>query len=100
MEAPKIPSLFGLKTKKPNQFYFEPRFYNERKEKLQERYAKINRELKNAPRNDNSSSEAFKSNLRANWNESYSRNRTGGTLNKRVLIYIVALAALSYIILA
>ena len=31
MEAPRIPSMFGFKSKKPDQFYFEPRYYDERK---------------------------------------------------------------------
>ena len=34
MEAPKIPSMFGFRSKKPDQFYFEPRYYDERKEKM------------------------------------------------------------------
>jgi hypothetical protein len=99
MEAPKIPSLFGFRSKKPDQFYFEPRYYNERKEKLKKRYDRINREVNSASVTEERNSEEFKSSLRENWGESYSRNRTGGKMNKRVLIYIVALAILAYLIL-
>ena len=99
MEAPKIPSMFGFKSKKPNRFYFEPRFYDERKEKFQERYDSITREVNKIPVDEKNSSEAFKTNLRASWGEGYSRNRVGGAMNKRVLIYVVALAVLAYIIL-
>jgi len=100
MQAPKIPSLFGLKSKSPDQFYFEPRYYNERKEKLKKRYDRISREVTSAPATEERSSEEFKSNLRENWGESYSRNRTGGKMNKRVLIYVVALLIISYLILS
>ncbi|MDG1476341.1 MAG: hypothetical protein P8Q14_04290 [Vicingaceae bacterium] len=99
MEAPKIPSLFGFRSKKPDKFYFEPRYYNERKEKLQKRYDRINREVNSAPASEERNSEEFKSNLRENWGESYSRNRTGGQMNKRVIIYVLALAILAYLIL-
>lgn len=99
MKAPKIPSLFGLKSKSPDQFYFEPRYYNEREEKLKKRYDRINREVNASPVTENRNSEEFKSNLRENWGESYSRNRSGGKMNKRVIIYIIALAIIAYIIL-
>jgi len=100
MKAPKIPSLFGLKSKSPDQFYFEPRYYNERKEKFKKRYDRISREVTSAPATEERNSEEFKSNLRENWGESYSRNRTGGKMNKRVLVYIIALTLIAYLILS
>ena len=45
MEAPKLPSMFGIKTRRPNQFYFEPRYYNEKKEKMKKRYERIGKEI-------------------------------------------------------
>lgn len=92
MQAPKIPSFF--KTKKPNQFYYEPRYYNERKEKMQERYSRISRELN---RNDNTrtDSEVFRSSLRHSW-ETSRQGGTGNKINLRVVLYIVALTGLAY----
>ena len=95
MEAPKLPSIFGLRSKKPNQFNFEPRYYDERKEKMKQRYDRINREMDNTNL-DKTHPEDFKSTLRDNWGNGYSRNRAGNQLNKRVVIYIVVLFALAY----
>jgi hypothetical protein len=100
MEAPKLPSLFGLRSKKPNQFYFEPRYYNERKEKMKQRYDRINKEVNNSPnQSEPSKTEDFKSTLRENWGNNYSRNKAGNQMNRRVIIYVIALFALAYYIL-
>lgn len=99
MEAPKIPSLFGIRSKKPNQFYFEPRYYDERKEKMKKRYERIGREVNSNPSFEKSSTEDFKSTIRENWGNSYSRSRSGNQMNKRVIIYVIALLALAYFIL-
>lgn len=94
MQTPKIPSFF--KSKKPDQFHFEPRYYNARKEKMQERYDRIAKEL-----GDNKSTptdrEAFRSNLRENWSASR-RQKTG--FNFRILFYVVVLAGMAYYLLA
>ncbi len=92
MQAPKIPSFF--KTKKPNQFYYEPRYYNERKEKMQERYSRISREL-NTNKGDRTDAEVFRSNLRHSW-ESSRNGGAGHKLNYRIVLYIFALTALAY----
>lgn len=99
MEAPKIPSMFGFRSKKPDQFYFEPRYYDERKEKMQKRYETIRREENNAGFAERSHPQDFKSALRENWGNSYSRNRSGNKVNTRVFFYIVALSVLAYFIL-
>ena len=98
MEAPKIPSLFGFKSKRPNQFYFEPRYYDERKEKMKQRKDRISRELEKSP-SKRIHPEDFKSELRANWGNSYSRSKVGNQVNKRVILYVVALLALAYYLL-
>lgn len=92
MQPPKIPSFF--KTKKPSQFYYEPRYYNERKEKMEERYSRISRELnnQNGVRTD---ANVFRSSLRDNWASS-SRHAQGSAVNKRVLFYIILLVAIAY----
>lgn len=93
MKPPKLPSIF--RTKKPKQFNFEPRYYDERKEKMKERYDRISREMDHT-NSDQTRSENFKSKLRENWGNSYSRNRAGSQMNKRVIIYIIVLFALTY----
>lgn len=92
MQLPKIPSFF--KTKKPNQFYFEPRYYNERKEKMEERYSRISRELNNQ-NGERTDTNTFRSSLRDNWASS-SRHAQGSAVNKRVLFYIILLVAIAY----
>jgi len=99
MEAPKIPSMFGFRSKKPDQFYFEPRYYDKRKEKMKKRYAQINREISQNPSFEKSNTEDLKSTIRENWESSYSRKSTGNQMNRRVIIYIIALLALAYYIL-
>lgn len=99
MEAPKIPSMFGFRSKKPNQFYFEPRYYSERKEKMQQRYNRIGKEIDNSVITERTNTEDFKSELRENWGNGYARSKTGNQMNKRVIIYVIALLALAYFIL-
>jgi len=99
MEAPRIPSMFGFKSKKPDQFYFEPRYYDERKEKMKKRYETIGRELNNDNSAKPSRTDDFKSAIRENWGNSYSRTRAGNKMNTRVIIYIIGLGALAYYIL-
>lgn len=97
MEAPKLPSLFGFKSKRPNQFYFEPRYYNEREEKMKKRYGRIEKELENDSTRTNP--EEFKSVLRENWADGYARRKMGGQMSKKVIIYLAILLALAYYIL-
>ena len=85
MEAPKIPSMFGFRSKKPNQFYFEPRYYDERKEKMKKRYERIAKEVNSTPKKSNPSSD-FKSELKENWQNNYSRSKAGNQMNKKVII--------------
>ncbi|MCB0410646.1 MAG: hypothetical protein KDD29_10535 [Flavobacteriales bacterium] len=94
MNAPKIPSFF--KTKKPNQFYFEPRYYNERKEKMQQRYDRIANELKQE-NSEKTNTETFRSSLRESWGAS--RRKPSG-INYRIIFYIVILSGLAYYYLA
>lgn len=93
MQPPKIPSFF--KTKKHTQFYFEPRYYNERKEKMEERYSRISKELSNDNKGERTDSAVFRSTLRENWATS-SRHAQSSAINKRVLFYIVLLIGLAY----
>jgi hypothetical protein len=92
MQPPKIPSFF--KTKKPSQFNYEPRYYNERKEKMDERYSRISREL-NPNNNERTNTDVFRSSLREQWGATHQRGNSSA-VNKRVLFYIVLLVGLAY----
>ena len=98
MEAPKLPSLFGFKSKRPNQFYFEPRYYDERKEKMKKRYERIGKELEVEDKT-RTNLEDFRSTLRDNWGDGYARRKVGVGMSGRVIIYLLALLALAYYIL-
>jgi len=91
MQPPKIPSFF--KTKKPSQFHYEPRYYNERKEKMEERFSRISNEVNQ--RNERTNPDLFRSSLREQWGATQHRGNTS-SVNKRVLIYIVLLVGLAY----
>jgi hypothetical protein len=99
MEAPKIPSLFGFKSKKPDQFYFEPRYYDVRKEKMNKRYDSMRRQLEENPSFKKSNTQDFKTTMRESWNDSSRRNSFGNKMNTRVIIYALALGAIAYYIL-
>lgn len=93
MQAPRIPKMFGIYTKKPSQFEYTPRYYDERKEKLDKRVAQIKQELNNEK--NNSQRTDFKSSIGENWGATY-RNRSTNAINKRVIIYLVVLLGLTY----
>lgn len=82
MQLPKIPSFF--KTRQPNRFSFEPRYYDERKERMEQR-------LKDKASNQVD----FKSSLRENWNASRVQRRKGG-ISVRVLLYAIVLGLFAY----
>ena len=101
MEAPRIPRLFGIKTKKPNQFYFEPRYYDEKKEKREKRNAQIKREveLENRSSRNKFESEDFRETLKENWGSSSHRKREGTAFNTRIILLIGVLLSLAYFLL-
>ncbi len=99
MEAPKIPRLFGIKTKKPNQFYFEPRYYNKRKEEMDKRYAQISKEVALEKKQQSTPTKDFKSTLRENWGSASHRKKIGNVFNTRIIIYAAVLLILAYFML-
>ena len=99
MQAPRIPKMFGIYTKKPSQFEYTPRYYNERKEKLEKRIAQIKQEVENEKKPTSTSeysNSAYQSRIREDWENNYSRRNNTGMINKRVIIYIGILLALTY----
>ncbi|MCC7332070.1 MAG: hypothetical protein IT232_05605 [Flavobacteriales bacterium] len=87
----KIPSFF--KTKKPHQFYYEPRYYNEQKEKMNERYDRISKEIKFEREGKNSGS--YQTSLHHNWLSNNRKSKTRSA-NTRVLLYFIVLIGLVY----
>ena len=81
MQSPKLPSMF--KTPKPKQFDYKPLYYNEAKEKRKKRYKRIKAE-----------SEGKK------YFSSFSiRQSSRIKSNIRLIVIIIALAALAYYII-
>ena len=99
MEAPRIPKLFGIRTKQPNQFHYEPRYYDEKREKREKRTAQIKRELelegKISAKTRRERSEDFRSELRENWGVSH-RKKEGAAFNTRIIVLITAMLGLAY----
>jgi hypothetical protein len=94
MQAPKLPSFFRQNTHK--RFEFSPRFYDERKERLE----KMRRKYRE--KSDSSEREFDAGDLRmrisTEWRRG-SRSNSGRNRNFRLLIIIMALVLLTYLIL-
>lgn len=88
-----ISSFF--KTKKPKRFDFKARYYDEDKEEMEERYARIRSEVKG--------SEAAGGYRRADFKSQWAKGKKTTTFerksNLRLILIFVILCALSYILL-
>lgn len=94
MQAPKLPSFFRFK--KPNRFDYQPIYYDERKEKMEERYERISEEL--AIEKKEGRTTITKVQLREEWGRV---SRNGKQTNKMafiIYIYIIVLLGLVYYI--
>jgi len=86
MEAPRLPSVF--KAHRAKQFSFKPRYYDERKERLEELKKKYaNKEVR---RNTISFSEKIEGKWR------HERNRSVSKSNFRLLVIIAILTFITY----
>ena len=92
MEAPKLPSF--IKQNQHRRFEYAPRFYNERKERLEEMRKKYGDQEGRAK----FSSQDFRTRINSEWRSSNSRKSSGGT-SFRLVIIVVALVLISYLIL-
>ena len=66
---------------------------------MKKRYNQINRAINQDLSCENSNTEDLKSTIRESWGNSYSRTKAGNQINKRVIIYVLALLALAYYII-
>ena len=89
MRAPKLPSFFKSRT--PSSFYIEPRFYDEKKDKLEERKKKIEEQIVHEKKNNPNQKTSFDFKLERKKKESKG-------YSSRLIIILVCLLAIVYII--
>ena len=99
MKAPKVPGIFNFfrHMKGHNRFEYQPRYYDENKEKMQERYERISKELDSEVKEDRS--EQFKNQLHHSWERTQHRTMGGGRMKLRIIIYAIILLGLAYLML-
>ena len=87
---------FIFKQPQPKRFEYKPRFYNERKERLEARVEAIRKEME--VQSGQSSQEALRSRMRTAWSD-----RSGATQrrqsNKTIFIITGLLAVIAYLLL-
>jgi len=79
-------SLFGTKGRRNKQFNFTPRYYDEDKAEMQERYKRIQAELEGKP--------SFQSSGRGNLKERWMRNKKTSNFEKKSNVRLVFIACL------
>ncbi len=89
MEAPKLPSF--IKQNKHKSFEFKPRYYDERKERIEELRKKYGKSEAKDPKAEK---ERFRENLSSRWQDT--RQTKVNSSNRTLLLIIVALLALTY----
>ena len=88
---------FLNKTIEPKRFRYTPMYYDERKERIEERKEHF-RKLDQDEYKDAERITAFKDNLRGEWSRSEMRQSQNRSANIRVLVLIGILLALGYFI--
>jgi hypothetical protein len=91
MEAPKLPSF--IKLNRNRSFEFKPRFYSERKERLDELKRKYEREKENSAAN----ADRLREDMGVKWQDS--RQTKVNSSNRTLLLIIIALLTLTYYII-
>jgi len=97
MKAPRIPTLFKLGRKYPKRFNYEPRFYNERKERIEKRTREIEAELKIEERMQHDESFRNRQNEQENWLR-FERTKRAKQSNIRLLVILFSLLFVTYLI--
>ncbi|MGK0407523.1 MAG: hypothetical protein ACJAZH_001342 [Roseivirga sp.] len=91
MEAPKLPSF--IKLNRNRSFDFKPRYYSERKERLEEVKRKYEREKEISVANG----ERLREDLGTKWQDT--RQTKVNSSNRVLLLIIIALLAITYYII-
>jgi hypothetical protein len=99
MSGMRLPSLF--KSKSPKQFEFTPRYYNEAKEAMQERRARIKAELdrEKGENLDNYTSGHLRGSLKKQWQSNKNTSSFSKKSNSRILFILMLLIGLAYMVL-
>lgn len=92
MEAPKLPSFF--KQNQYRRFEYSPRFYDERKERIEE----MRKKYGGKESAEKFSSDNLRMRMNSEWRNSGSRKGSRGT-SMRLVIIMLALFLISYLIL-
>lgn len=93
MEAPKIPGLF--KSKGPKSFHFQPRYYDEQKERIAKRRAQIKRELVAEEKLDKNQKDLF-NRLERRHRSHVSYRKSAKRSNIRITLILVMLLAILF----
>jgi len=88
-----ITSFF--KTKKAKRFEFQARYYDENKEEMQERYARIKSEIEGSK----SGGTSYRTDFKTQWNKQKKTSTFEKKSNFRLLIIFALLCGLCYILL-
>lgn len=101
MKAPKIPTLFKLgQHSSPRTFKYEPRIYNERRERLLKREAEIRAEMRQG-KPDSAAEYESDASIRERLSDSWVRRdlrRQQRNSGRRLLLILAALILLVYLI--
>ena len=92
MEAPKLPSFFSQNQHK--RFDYSPRYYDERKERLEE----MKKKYQDTDASGKFSSQNMRLRINSEWRQSSSKKGSRGT-SLRLVVIIMALFLISYLIL-
>ncbi len=88
---------FLNKTVSHQRYQYNPRYYDERKERLRAK-KKQYEELEKSDVSDDRIKEIFKENLQGEWSRAQHRQNTNRTSNFRVMLLIVIILVLGYFI--
>lgn len=97
MSGMRLPSFF--KTRSIKQFEFTPRYYNETKEAMEERKARIKAELNKERNASNYSSDHLRGSLKQQWKSNKNTTHFTQKSNTRILVILAALIGLVYLVL-
>ena len=90
MEPPKLPTIF--KQGRASNFNYQPLYYDEEKERSEE----LKRKYAGEP--DKLTREDFRSQLKADWKKT--RSRQVGSSNMRLVLIVIGLLLVSYLIIS
>ena len=90
--------LGAFKTRKPKQFNFTSRYYDEKRERLQKAEARIQRELEYEKNRGNNPDSKSRERIQFNWQRT-DRLAQQKKSNRRILVIIGILATIAYVAL-